>query len=335
MEFNLRILTPMILAGNDLSRAELRPPSFKGGIRFWWRAMQDEMSLKKLKEEEGKIFGDTKQKSRLSLRLSYDMQAFRKLERPQEEKARKVVFPPNRGRQRGNFNVQAENTKELVDLFPKNARQNIGYITYGTEKRKYIMPSDDFDIRLILKGAVSENEDIYDALNFMALFGGLGSKARNGLGSFKLLNNKPFDYITKLRQHMQKSPKSYTAFSYKMQLFETREYQSWQEALSVLAKIYQSSKKDQQFPKRQRKYIGYTGKGIPEVLRHAKSHFFNVVQNENGNYKGLVLHLPYQYLDNLGLERLDEVEEQRAYSYAQLAFNELLANHSDLNRIPL
>ncbi|WP_143108945.1 type III-B CRISPR module RAMP protein Cmr1, partial [Bathymodiolus thermophilus thioautotrophic gill symbiont] len=34
-----RIITPMFISGAKVTEAELRIPSIKGAIRFWWRAL--------------------------------------------------------------------------------------------------------------------------------------------------------------------------------------------------------------------------------------------------------------------------------------------------------
>jgi CRISPR-associated protein Cmr1 len=67
--FDCRVITPMFLAGADGQTPELRAPSIKGAMRFWWRALnghlveKDEKTGKweysKLKKEEGKLFGGT------------------------------------------------------------------------------------------------------------------------------------------------------------------------------------------------------------------------------------------------------------------------------------
>jgi CRISPR-associated protein Cmr1 len=46
----------MFLAGADGSIPELRPPSIKGALRFWWRAMNGDLGLADLKRIEGDIF---------------------------------------------------------------------------------------------------------------------------------------------------------------------------------------------------------------------------------------------------------------------------------------
>ena len=56
--FHCQTITPMFLSGADGTTPELRPPSIKGAMRFWWRAMNGHLHLKTLKEREGEIFGN-------------------------------------------------------------------------------------------------------------------------------------------------------------------------------------------------------------------------------------------------------------------------------------
>lgn len=55
--FNCEVVTPMFLHGADGKTAELRAPSIKGALRFWWRALHGNLDNKKLLAEEVKIFG--------------------------------------------------------------------------------------------------------------------------------------------------------------------------------------------------------------------------------------------------------------------------------------
>ncbi|GAB4407644.1 MAG: hypothetical protein OHK0053_34270 [Microscillaceae bacterium] len=57
--FTCETITPMFLSGADGQIPELRPPSIKGALRFWWRAMNGHLDLKTLKEQESLIFGGT------------------------------------------------------------------------------------------------------------------------------------------------------------------------------------------------------------------------------------------------------------------------------------
>lgn len=65
LTFTCETITPMFLTGADGSTPELRAPSIKGALRFWWRAMHGDLSLEDLKKAEGEIFGNTKQRSKV------------------------------------------------------------------------------------------------------------------------------------------------------------------------------------------------------------------------------------------------------------------------------
>ncbi|HED05342.1 MAG TPA: type III-B CRISPR module RAMP protein Cmr1 [Ignavibacteria bacterium] len=62
IEFECEIITPMFLTGADGKTPELRAPSIKGAMRFWWRAMNGYLSIADLRKEEGKIFGASDEK---------------------------------------------------------------------------------------------------------------------------------------------------------------------------------------------------------------------------------------------------------------------------------
>ncbi|WP_333785233.1 type III-B CRISPR module RAMP protein Cmr1 [Thermocrinis sp.] len=57
LTFELEFITPAFLGGADPLKPELRPASFVGLLRFWWRALKGECDIDKLKKEETEIFG--------------------------------------------------------------------------------------------------------------------------------------------------------------------------------------------------------------------------------------------------------------------------------------
>lgn len=68
-QLRLEIVTPMFLRGSDNETPELRPPAFKALFRYWWRAAIGETNLNTLREKEGNLFGNTKGRSPLSIRI--------------------------------------------------------------------------------------------------------------------------------------------------------------------------------------------------------------------------------------------------------------------------
>lgn len=71
-KLDCEIVTPMFLAGSFTNEPELRPPSLKGIMRYWWRAVNGNLPLKDLKEKESNIFGASNEqigKSKFNIRI--------------------------------------------------------------------------------------------------------------------------------------------------------------------------------------------------------------------------------------------------------------------------
>ena len=69
-QLRLETVTPMFLRGSDNESPELRPPAFKALFRYWWRAAVAERDADNLRERESCLFGNTKKRSPLSVRIS-------------------------------------------------------------------------------------------------------------------------------------------------------------------------------------------------------------------------------------------------------------------------
>lgn len=74
--FTLQTVTPLFLAGADQTKAELRPPTFRGLMRYWLRALlgglfgTDRKGLEKVIEAETAVFGATDTGSAVSIKVS-------------------------------------------------------------------------------------------------------------------------------------------------------------------------------------------------------------------------------------------------------------------------
>jgi len=62
INLDLEIITPLVLHGADGSTPEIRPPSLKGMMRYWWRAVRAEKTSQLLKEE-ARLFGSSNSKT--------------------------------------------------------------------------------------------------------------------------------------------------------------------------------------------------------------------------------------------------------------------------------
>lgn len=176
LEAEFRVVTPLFMGGANPQSAELRVPSIKGVLRFWWRALALERlgSVQNVREEEARIFGSTKSQSCVKIRLSTP----KKIDRPR----RKSILEYNKGGVVGEgarylgYGVIETSNGELT-------RQCIGYPLEGCVLDLLFRPNTpEDDIR-----------SVEAALLAMGFFGGLGSRSRKGYGSFNLVNLKRDD----------------------------------------------------------------------------------------------------------------------------------------------
>jgi len=162
--FNCEVITPMFMYGADRQTPELRPSEFKGIMRFWWRAIKAEDDIKKLWEEEAKIFGAADEKigkSKVKVviyPLEYKIGRFRPL--PHHSGDRYCKFLPS--------------CKSKVD--PHKCAK--GFLT------PCILPSSKF--RISLTTYTEKIEEIKTTFLLSTILGGFGKRARRGFGSIKV-----------------------------------------------------------------------------------------------------------------------------------------------------
>ncbi|MCC6559147.1 MAG: type III-B CRISPR module RAMP protein Cmr1 [Polyangiaceae bacterium] len=158
-----RVTTPMFCAGADQQQAELRPASFKGALRFWFRAVAwaTHGDIASVRSQEDALFGSTRTgQAKVLLSLA-----------PLEERAH---MPANR----------------QVDI-------GLGYLAgQGLSKpnrdgalttRPSLGPDTCFKVRLVLRStSAAEQAQVRRALIALGLLGGLGARSRRGFGSLTL-----------------------------------------------------------------------------------------------------------------------------------------------------
>lgn len=147
IEISYKVTTPMFLSGSehDIS-AELRPPSFKGALRFWYRAID-----KDFHDHERAIFGSS-----------------------------------DKGFGQSQFLLQISEKKirtQKASAF--NGLQYLGYGVSGDDARFYIKEECTFKLKIMFKPQVSDDNIklVQQAIWAMTMFGGLGARSRKGLGS--------------------------------------------------------------------------------------------------------------------------------------------------------
>jgi CRISPR-associated protein Cmr1 len=343
LTFEIETITPMFLAGADQSKAELRAASIKGLLRFWWRALQAETDMNILRAREANIFGSSDEGvggSSFAIRILHNREI-----RPTRNK-----FPSN-----PQYQVPVEGKTYRINI--------LEYLAYGTYEyvpkqgnvftREYYPSKSKFDIVLSFTDKAWQ-KDVLNAFHVWALFGGIGSRSRNGFGSFNAVIeetnsesiNDTFSFpIYYEKQHLTKLIKgngitSYPSFAEGTKLFKARQpFISELDALADMGKIYKNGRigleKRHFFDKRQ--YIGspIVEKKITKSFldRHAKPYFIKIAK-EGDKYRAYILYLPSLYCEGLEEDRnkgriTNHTELNKKFAEVCAKFNQFLAQNME------
>lgn len=169
--FKCTVLTPMFLGGIAPNEtAEIRVPSIRGAMRWWYRALLAGRghSLPALREEEARIFGSTERASSVRMRVAN--------KRP---------------------NIQSH--KKISKLGDRNSGTN--YLWYfvkaGDNERYFIAPRSTF--QLVFTAFPEEGEAIEEAaraLWLLSFLGGLGTRSRRMAGAFTVSVSSSSDALS-------------------------------------------------------------------------------------------------------------------------------------------
>ncbi len=178
--FECETITPMFLAGADQRTPELRAPSIKGALRFWWRAMHGHLPLNKLREEEAKIFGgagDNEGKSKIILKVN--------------ERCIKTgsytPLPHHTGK---------SDCKPCNDVGQKTCRKAF--------RSPCFLPGSEFTIKVsVIEDNKIDKQYLESLIQLTMILGGLGKRNRRGFGAIhiklidgeKLPNEINLDFI--------------------------------------------------------------------------------------------------------------------------------------------
>jgi len=158
--------------------AELRPPSLKGVLRFWWRALawsQHAGDLPKIRSEEARIFGDAggeKSGGQASFLLRVQHGPL-----PRCLGKGEILTPKQPAGPGARYFGYG-----LMDAFGAKA---------GQLKRPCLPTPITFTAELVSRDGLDST--VVEALKLMGLLGGLGSRTRRGWGSLGLLSLKQND----------------------------------------------------------------------------------------------------------------------------------------------
>lgn len=200
-----RVTTPMFLGGvpspekEEAERlklspdhpAEFRLPSFKGALRFWWRALAWDRikDVSRLRDEEAALFGSSDERvgqSKMLLRLkpvTPTVLAPNHVSHTQLMDGSQVV---GLGARYLGYGVMEAFDRTIKDRDKNPIRQVKG----GQLTRSCISAPFTFTVNLLLKPSLKQEQkqEIERTLKVLGLLGGLGSKSRKGYGSLTLLS---------------------------------------------------------------------------------------------------------------------------------------------------
>ncbi|MHB8474078.1 MAG: type III-B CRISPR module RAMP protein Cmr1 [Gammaproteobacteria bacterium] len=163
LEATFRIVTPMFIGGADQSPSDgIRPPSVKGALRFWWRALNwgvfrqkqgsdDASALQALHDEEVRLFGGS------------------------AEQGGQGVFL---------LSVRHEAVSPISSIIqPFTGKAYLAGMGLGGPT---VLPTEkNFVISLRFRPRITQTviQNIEEAVRVFGLVGGLGSRSRRGFGS--------------------------------------------------------------------------------------------------------------------------------------------------------
>ena len=171
-----RVITPLFCAGTDPNCAELRLPSFKGALRFWWRALAPLRcggDLETIRRQENALFGSADGgQSRITMQL--DLKAhLRSVGKGEVLKAEGKVV--GEGTRYLGYGVMAAFASRKSDT-------KAGELTRACLRAP-------FDFAVHIRGHdlnEQQQSSLEHALMALGTFGGLGAKSRKGFGSLVL-----------------------------------------------------------------------------------------------------------------------------------------------------
>lgn len=214
MTVTLRTVTPLFLGSASPQMCELRPPSIKGTLRFWFRFAEGARQggdVKAVKAEEDRLFGSSESGAgvfRLTLTdLLPKVTELRQVPESYREWPIEIMYMGYGCialRKFGRNRDEAEREKER--------RRAAGLLTTVFEPcRSFIDAGELLTFRIMFNREVQPGDDqrIYHALWLWTHLGGFGSRSRRGWGSLVLqdpvLNLLPSPVSGRTKDEVQKS----------------------------------------------------------------------------------------------------------------------------------
>lgn len=189
--FECETITPMFLSGADGKTPELRPPSIKGALRFWWRAINANLveykngkwDYSKLKKKEVEIFGGSykdENGKEVSKRSNVIIKIENNIKDAEVGKNLWDIVEHNYGTKNNGekYEIPIEKTKGIAYLL---------YSTFMLQKKEYLKPETSFNFEISFENKKNVIE-VLKTVKAFEVFGALGTRSRRGGGSFWIKN---------------------------------------------------------------------------------------------------------------------------------------------------
>jgi CRISPR-associated protein Cmr1 len=194
LTFDLEFITPAFIGGAN-QQAELRPASFIGLLRWWWRALKGECKIEKLREEEVKIFGgiaknlrkeEIKKASPVYLRVEGDVSKDKDLIK---KYGLDLIFDEKKRAFVGSHIGVGYLYYFMIPKKKRNGQEEKGreFIEVGSRLRLTLIGKDE-----VLKHYIA-------SLWALVFLGGVGARSRRGGGNLTVIDYKPKDLVEDLK----------------------------------------------------------------------------------------------------------------------------------------
>ena len=180
------IVTPMFIGDVEQEATAISALAFKGGLRFWWRALvwseirnsilNNNDALKELHRREAELFGSSANNDKKKIYGKGRVQ-ISVLHNPLKITNKGVVHQEFASHTAARYLGYG-----VMEAFPRQS----GAIKAGQLIRSCINENQTFQVEL--SSSEEFDKTLISALKLMGLLGGLGSKARKGLGSISLVS---------------------------------------------------------------------------------------------------------------------------------------------------
>ncbi|MCS6774833.1 MAG: type III-B CRISPR module RAMP protein Cmr1 [Thermoflexales bacterium] len=167
ISLTLEVISPMFLAGADpRGKPELRPPSLRGMLRYWLRALVGAAGLDVAQQHENRLFGVAGDKNAAAGAIALHIQQ------------------------------AAVNPKTYTDL--TRGRDGAGYLWFAARQtkteaeREAIPPGTRFTLQLSAPRSPDPQRDLRQTLVVLkvaALLGGIGNRSRRFAGAFQAVSS--------------------------------------------------------------------------------------------------------------------------------------------------